>query len=151
MAKSTSMSESAQSLRMSARLALAMGLLFVALACAGAKGWVPEPIGLAARPLALAAGVMSVWLGAKAHRRALADREMEGSRAMIVAIAAQLGKQPDETLERIQARGGPAGEAAGMILKGRKEKEQRRQAAGASDTPGAPAQKPNAARLTPGA
>jgi hypothetical protein len=38
---------------------------------------------------------------------------------MIVVIAAQLGKQNDATLERVAAKGGPAGEAARMILKGR--------------------------------
>jgi hypothetical protein len=128
----SSMSESARSLRVSARLALGLCILSAAVALAGVKGWLPAAIGLGFRPLALAAAILAVWLGTKAHRRALADRELESSRAIIVAIAAQLGKQPDETLERIRTKGGPAGEAAGMILQGRREKERRRQASGVS-------------------
>jgi hypothetical protein len=149
---SSAMSETARSLRASARLALGLCLVSAAIAFGGMKGWLPPPIGLAFRPLALATAILSVWLGTKAHRRALADREMEGARAMIVVIAAQLGKQPDETLERIRVKGGPAGEAAGMILQGRREKAARqRQASGlqadAAHSPAPPGTRP----LTPGA
>jgi hypothetical protein len=146
------MSETARSLRISARLALGLCILCAAVALAGVKGWLPAAIGLGFRPLALAAAILAVWLGTRAHRRALADRELESSRAIIVAIAAQLGKQPDETLERIRTQGGPAGEAAGMILQGRREKESRRQASGMSaDAAEPPPPAPSTRRLTPDA
>jgi len=146
----SSVSETARTLRISARLALGLCILSAAVVLAGVKGWLPAAIGLGFRPLALAAAILAVWLGTRAHRRALADRELESGRAIIVAIAAQLGKQPDETLERIRTKGGPAGEAAGMILQGRKEKEaKRRQASGISaDAAEPPPPAPSTRRLT---
>jgi len=54
------------------------------------------------------------------------QREREGYGAMLVMIAAQLKDQDDTVLERIVAKGGPAGEAAEMVLRGRREKEEGR-------------------------
>jgi membrane protein implicated in regulation of membrane protease activity len=99
-------------------------MIFVAaaglgLAFGAARGWLPRATLPAALVLFVAAAVTAVWLGFKSHRQALADRERQGRLSMIVAIAAQLGKQNDATLERVAGKGGPAGEAARMILKGR--------------------------------
>jgi hypothetical protein len=41
---------------------------------------------------------------------------------MIVLLAAELGNKDDQTLETIAGRGGPAGDAANLILKGRRER-----------------------------
>ena len=41
---------------------------------------------------------------------------------MIVLLAAELGNKDDETLESITRRGGPAADAAALILKGRRER-----------------------------
>ena len=63
--------------------------------------------------------------GVRAYRRALDDQALSASRSMIVLLAAQLGHQSDEALTRIAGRGGPAAEAAALILRGRREREER--------------------------
>ena len=67
----------------------------------------------------------AVWMGWRGHRQALADRERVGRTTMIMAIAAQLGRQDDAALERLAAKGGPAAEAAALLLAGRAEKRAR--------------------------
>ena len=89
------------------------------------KGWIIPELGAPFIGLFVACALTTVWFGARTHRKALEDREKESGRAMIVAIAAQLGRQDDAALERIKAKGGPAGEAAGMILTGRAVKRSR--------------------------
>jgi hypothetical protein len=116
------LSEAARGLRATTRLAVVLAALLLLATLAAARNWIPRELGSVALPLFLASVLTAIWFGVKAHRRALADREIESGRAMIVAIAAQLGRQDDASLERIKTRGGPAAEAAGMILQGRAEK-----------------------------
>lgn len=116
------LSEAAKEMKSATRVVglLAAGMLFGVIAAV--KGWILPAFGPPFLGLLVASSLTTVWFGIKAHKRALEDREKESGRAMIVAIAAQLGRQDDAALERIKARGGPAGEAAGMILMGRAEK-----------------------------
>lgn len=53
---------------------------------------------------------------ARARRR---TQDRSTSQATQMLLVAQLGRQDDATLERIARTGGPAGEAATMILQGR--------------------------------
>ena len=101
---------------------LVLALACLAVAVAGLKGWIPGRFGLVAIPAFVCSLGFGGWLGLRAHRRAEADQDMRSQREMIVLLAAQLGKQDDEALERIAARGGPAGEAASLILQGRRQK-----------------------------
>jgi hypothetical protein len=121
------LSEAARDLRASTRVAALFsgGLLLATFAAF--KGWLPPMLGPVFLPLFVASAIMAAWFGLRTHKRAIADREKESGRAMIVAIAAQLGRQDDASLERIQAKGGPAGEAAALILQGRAEKLRRKQ------------------------
>lgn len=123
------LSEAARELRTSTRLAALVsgGLLLATFAAF--KGWLPSALGPVFLPLFVASAITAAWIGLRTHKRALADREKESGRAMIVAIAAQLGRQDDAALERIRAKGGPAGEAAGLILQGRAEKARKGQGA----------------------
>ncbi|MGH7703701.1 MAG: hypothetical protein ACREMO_11440 [Gemmatimonadales bacterium] len=99
-----------------------LGLAALLVAVGGVRGWVPRLVGLFAG-FAFFGCLIGVSLtGLKAHRQALADRDMEGRRAMIVMLAARLGQQDDTTLTRIAGGDGIAAEAAALILKGRKEK-----------------------------
>ncbi len=116
------LSEAARELRVSTRLSALLAAILLLMTLASAKGWLPPRLGAIILPLFVASALLAVWFGIKTHKRALADREMESGRAMIVAIAAQLGRQDDAALERIRSKGGPAGEAAAMILQGRAEK-----------------------------
>lgn len=110
----------ARSLRTGAWGMVSLAGFAIVLVFAGARRWVPrETIG-SSLLLFVGAGMGAVWLGYKAHRRAIEDRERSSSQAMIVLLAVQLGKLDDATLTRIGGKGGPAGEAARMLLKGRR-------------------------------
>jgi hypothetical protein len=116
------LSEAAREMRVATRLLGVLAAVTLLGVIAAAKGWILSTLGPPLLGLFVASSLTAVWFGVKAHRRALADRETESGRSMLVAIAAQLGRQDDAALERIRAKGGPAGEAAGMILQGRAEK-----------------------------
>ena len=81
---------------------------------------IPPELALPALLLTFAAALGALWCGARGHRRAIEDREGESGRAMVIALATQLGRQDDETLGRLARQGGPAAEAAELILKGRR-------------------------------
>lgn len=113
-------SEGARSLRTSAWGMVSLAGVALVLVFAGARRWIPrETINLSLF-LFVGASLGALWFGYKAHRRAVVDRERSSSQAMIVLLAVQLGKLDDETLTRIGGKGGPAGEAARMLLKGRR-------------------------------
>lgn len=119
------LSESARDYRSATRVLAVVSALMAGGVLAAIKGWIPVELGGPLTGLFVGSALGTLWMGTKAHKRALEDREKEGGRFMIVSIAAQLAKQDDESLERIRARGGPAGEAAGLILVGRAEKKSR--------------------------
>ena len=96
------------------------GLPALFLAIRGIQGRAPFGIGLAGAIVFLLAIATAAGLGLKMHRQTIADREMHARRAMIVMMAASLGEQSDEKLERIESQGGVSGEAAGMILSNRR-------------------------------
>ncbi len=129
------LSEAAQSLRTSTRLTLALALVTLALSYAGARGWVAREIGVAALYLCAACLITAVWLGVKGRRQRLEDRERQARLVMIVTIAAQLKTQDDAALQTIARKGGPAGEAAELVLHGRRERAVR---SGPSPAEGAP-------------
>ena len=98
------------------------GLPALLLAIRGAQGRVPVALGILGALVFLGAIGTAAVLGLKAHRQTLADREMLSRRTMIVMMTATLGKETDESLEKIRDGGGLTGEAAGLILKGRQAK-----------------------------
>lgn len=98
------------------------GLPALLLAIRGAQQRVPVALGIFGAVVFLCAIGMAAVLGRKTHRQTLADREMQSRRAMIVMMTATLGKETDESLERIRDRGGLTGEAADLILQGRQAK-----------------------------
>jgi hypothetical protein len=100
------------------------GLLALAV-FAAAKGWLPKELTGAILLLLTAVLIAAAWSGLRTRRQALADRDKESGNAIFLAIAAQLGRQDDATLERIEAKGGPAGEAAKMILTERRARAAR--------------------------
>lgn len=134
------LSEAARDYKSATRVLAVLAALMACAVIAAFKHWIPVQLGGPFTGLFVAAALGTVWMGSKAHKRALEDREREGSRFMIVAIAAQLARQDDEALERIKTKGGPAGEAAAMILVGRAEKRAggRRPEAGAVPSPRQP-------------
>lgn len=116
------LTDNARVYRRSMWLVTTCGIIAVAIAIAGTRGVVPVGIGIAGGGLFAVCILLAGVLGLKMHRQALADREMAARRSMTVMLSATLGKQDDSALERIKARGGPAGEAAALILEGRQAK-----------------------------
>lgn len=112
-------SDRATSYRLITRLLSALVVLLLVVLFASTKHWIAAELGSLATLLLPLTIIAACWSGLRTRARALADREMESSRAMIVAIAAQLGRQDDATLERIAGKHGPAAEAARLILRGR--------------------------------
>lgn len=113
------LSDGARALRLAMWGVLGLALALGAVGFAAYKGWVPHEAGASALWLSVAAALGACWLGYRARQRAFADRERESGRAMILLVAAQLGRQDDEALERMVRSGGPAAESAAMVLEGR--------------------------------
>jgi hypothetical protein len=107
-------------------LMVAMGAAGFLLGIAGLRGRAAPSLA----PLGFFVGVatlaVAAWFGLRVRSQTLADREREASGALTVLLAAQLRDRDDATLQGIVAKGGPAGEAARLVLEGRKER--RRQA-----------------------
>lgn len=114
--------ERARALRLLMWVTTAVGALMLLAAYAGAKGIVPRATGAAALYLFGACVVLVLYFGTKSRSLALEDRERQSRQSMVVVIAAQLARQDETTLEQIARRGGPAAEAALMILAGRRKK-----------------------------
>jgi hypothetical protein len=102
------------------------GAIALAVAFAGVKGWVPSSLGLVSAGLFIVCLLLVAVIGWQRHRQTLADREATARGQMIVMIAARLKMQDDQALEAMVARGGPAGEAAKLVLEGRAERARRR-------------------------
>ena len=116
------LTDNAKSYRRAMWLVTVFAVVALALAVAGAREMIPVVLGIAGGVLFAISILLAGLLGLKMHRQALADREIAARRSMIVMLAATLGKQDDSALERIKAQGGPAGEAAGLILEERRAK-----------------------------
>ena len=117
-------SDDARAYRAMMRLAALGALLGVIITVQAMRGSIERfmaPIGAAD---ALACVLLAAWLGWRSHRRAVEDREMQSRRSMIIMLVVQLGRLDTPQLEQIATKGGPAAEAAAMILKGRKEKQE---------------------------
>ncbi len=129
-------SERARALRLLTWGCLLLAGLALGLLVAGTKGWVPRETTGSTTTMFVGLLLAATWTGLRAQRQAVADRERESERAMVIVLAAQLGQQDDNTLARMVANGGPAGEAAAGILAGRRN-------------PKASAATPSSSRSTP--
>ena len=70
--------------------------------------------------------VTGAWFGLAGARLVREERDHQNRQEMIVLMATALGGHDDDTLRRIAGQGGPAGEAAGLLLRGRREKNGKR-------------------------
>ena len=115
----TALPDNARRYRQLMWLTTAVGIVALVVAFQGGRGVLPQAVGVSAAAVFFVAITLAAWLGLRMHRQALADREMQARRAMIVMLAAKLGEQDDESLQRIVEQGGMPGEAAAMILRNR--------------------------------
>ncbi len=114
-------SEAVRGLRLTTWGLLLFAGLCLGLVVAAIRGLIPRETLDAALAIFIGLLIGALFLGLKANRLAVAEREAQSHRAMIITIATQLGPQDDETLAKIAAKGGPAGEAAAMLLAARRE------------------------------
>jgi len=70
--------------------------------------------------LCIAGGAWLGLLGGRILRRA---RDQQSRTDAILLLVSELGRQDDDTLNRIARQGGPAAEAARMVLQGRRERK----------------------------
>ena len=116
------LSDAAREYRSVMWLLAGVAVVAFAVGYAGVRGAVPKLVGLLGLSVGVATTVVAFFFGLRAHRRALTDQELASQRTMIVLLTAELGGKDDEALESITRRGGPAGDAAALILKGRRER-----------------------------
>lgn len=116
------LSEAAQRYRTGMLAMIVLALVGVGLTLAGLRGVVGSALVLLGALLILGGSLGAAWMGLKGHSQVRQDRERASGQFMIISIAAQLGKQDDATLQKIAGKGGPAAEAARLLLTGREQK-----------------------------
>jgi hypothetical protein len=122
MAGRTGLSQGAQEYRRAMWLSVLMGVAGFVVGIGAIRGSVAPSLGTLGFTVGVGALVLAAWFGLQVRARTLADREREASGTLTVLLAAQLRDRDDATLETMAQRGGPAGEAARLILQGRKER-----------------------------
>ena len=111
--------EEARQYRTLTRGLLVLTLVLGIAAIAALRGALPRELAIPALYFVLATALAAAWCGWKGHRIALEQRERASRSSMIVLLSAQLARQDDVVLETMVKRGGPAAEAAAMVLAGR--------------------------------
>jgi hypothetical protein len=98
-----------------------LGVLLVLVTLAGARQVVPHAIGLASIVGFFFCLFLAMLLGYRSRRIAIEERDRNSAGSMLVLMAGMLKDQDDATLERIVARGGPAADAAALLLERRRK------------------------------
>jgi len=101
---------------------VALGLPGLFAAFLGALRIIPLPLGAAGGFTFLTCALLGALVGLQARRQMQLQRDRENYSTMLIILANQLRAQDDVVLQRIAGMGGPAGEAAEMVLLGRREK-----------------------------
>lgn len=99
-------------------LGLAAPLLVLALA--GLREVVQPEVGLAGLTGFFACLLIALYFGVRLRRVALEAKTRSGESAMLIMMAGMLKGEDDATLEQIASRGGPAGQAALLLLEKRR-------------------------------
>jgi hypothetical protein len=101
-------------------LAVLFAFIFISLSLAGARGVLPREIGVLSIAGFFFCLVCAILLGYLSRKAAIQGRELTSATTMLVLMAGMLKDEDDATLEKIAAKGGPAGDAASMILQRRR-------------------------------
>jgi hypothetical protein len=113
---------------------VALGVPGLFAAFLGARGVIPPLLGIAGAFAFVICVLLGALVGLQARRQMQLQREKENYSTMLIILATQLRVQDDQVLQRIADKGGPAGEAAEMVLQGRREKGDSRRASGERGT-----------------
>jgi hypothetical protein len=99
-----------------------MASLALVVAVAAFRDLLPGALGFLGLGLFVLCLAMLVAIGWETRRDMLAAREAAARGQTIVMLAAKLRDEDAAVLQAMAGRGGPAGEAAALILKGRAER-----------------------------
>src|SRR5262245_6365264 len=111
---------SARPYRIGTWVFLVLAIPLLALAFLGLKQVVSREVGVLAITGFFACILMALLFGMRSRRLALEERSRSAAGSMLVMMAGMLNQEDDTTLGKIAAKGGPAGEAAAMLLERRK-------------------------------
>jgi len=114
------MSDQASQYRAALYLFLLAGLLCFWAAWKGSQGLFPPEIGLTIGLLGVGCLFVGGWFGMKGARVKLEERQKKADAIALITLAAFLKDKSDEELEKAIAKGGPAGEAAALVLERRR-------------------------------
>ena len=114
--------DSARPYRIGMWVFLVLGLPLLALALAGLKRLVAPAMGALGITGFFACILMALLFGLRTRRATMEDRARIAASGLLVMMAGKLKQQDDATLESIAAKGGPAGDAATLLLENRKSK-----------------------------
>lgn len=104
-------------------LVILFGLLLVGVAAAGLRGLVVPAVGFLSLTGFFTCVLMAGLFGFKARRLAMEEHQRKTASSMLVIVAGMLNHEDDVTLQRIATQGGPAGDAAAMLLENRRNKQ----------------------------
>lgn len=104
-------------------LLVGIGAVSLAVAIHDASAGGAARSGLLALAVFFACVVLGAWSGLAGARLVREERDRQNRQEMMVFLAAELGRHDDETLKRIVRQRGPAGEAANLLLRARREKQ----------------------------
>lgn len=107
-------------------LLIAAAAGFLPPALAGVRGTVSTLTGVLSAFGFMICMCLAALVGLQGRRRVLEDRDRMAAGSMLVMMAGMLKPESTETLEKIAARGGPAAEAAELLLKQRRERDSER-------------------------
>lgn len=97
-----------------------LGLAFLGAALAGARRLLPPTIGLLSLGGFFFCLACTILLGYQSRKSTLENRTGYAATSMMIMMASMLKEESDETLERIAEKGGPAGDAASLLLQKRR-------------------------------
>lgn len=98
-----------------------VGIFFFWPAYQGARGSIPASFGMMSGSVAVLCLFTGAYFGWKGAQIRIAERERKAEAIALVTIAAVLKDRDEVELVAVIAKGGPAAEAAKLILQRRKE------------------------------
>jgi hypothetical protein len=96
------------------------GFLCFWAAWKGSQGLFPPALGLSIGLLGVGCLFVGAWFGMKGARVKLEERQKKADAIALITLAAFLKDKSEEELEKAIAKGGPAGEAAALVLERRR-------------------------------
>ncbi len=114
------MSKQASSYRALLYLCSIAGLLCFFVAYKGSKGALSKEMGVTLALLGLVCFLTGAWYGWRGAKVRIEEREKKADALGLVMLAAVLKDKSEAELEVAVAKGGPAGEAAAMVLERRR-------------------------------